>query len=299
MPIGEKAEMKNITINLVDGTFDGIITMSSLSKVKVIRVQKDRVSEASGELSQPGIYFLIVGNDSIYVGQSGLDTVGKRIMNTHSGNIDSSWHTVVGFLFSKKSVGSDQFLFIENAMCEYVHKHFVKCLTSTPAKNNCNKKYRSRHYNLTMSQIATCEEYIADIEYYISCFPRGIIPENIPKEDPGKTDDIQVKTPTDGIIVTCESKGASGKGIFTKGNKLVILKGSTISASESPSFQKSPHKKRESLKESGIISGLTFQQDWEASSVTTAAEVILGRPQNGWTAWKTEDGIAIKKLKEK
>ena len=38
-------------------------------------------------------YLLLVGSDAVYVGQTGLDTIQKRIQNTHSGDIDSLWHT--------------------------------------------------------------------------------------------------------------------------------------------------------------------------------------------------------------
>ena len=121
--------MNGISIYLADEDFDGAITMSATpSHVTVTRVAKNRVSEFYNELNGPGIYFLLVGNDSVYVGQTKSDSIQKRIMNTHTGTIDASWHTVVGFKFPG-TISTDQLLYIENAMCEYIHVNYPVCLT--------------------------------------------------------------------------------------------------------------------------------------------------------------------------
>lgn len=91
--------MKEVKIRLLDASFDGAITMeSSQSQFKAVRIDKSHVSVFATDLNHPGIYFLLIGSDTIYVGETGLDSIGKRIVNTHSGSIDSSWHTVVAFL---------------------------------------------------------------------------------------------------------------------------------------------------------------------------------------------------------
>ena len=136
-------------------------------------------------LNEPGIYLLLVDSGSVYVGQSGLDTVGKRIVNTHACSIDSLWHTVVGFVAKTKTISSNELLYIENAMCEYVHANYPKCLTSSPSKANCNAAYRKTHYKLNIGQIQSCDQYVEDIQYYISCFPKGIFPQKY--QDPKVT----------------------------------------------------------------------------------------------------------------
>lgn len=139
--------MKNVKVFLTDGNFSGSITMTSGgSKISAIRVKKDKVSDFNNELNEAGIYLLLVGNDDVYVGESGLETIGSRIMKPHSVSIDSSWHTVVGFAIADSTIGKNELLYMENAMCERVYKKFGKCLTTVPAQKTCNAAFRKSHY---------------------------------------------------------------------------------------------------------------------------------------------------------
>ena len=129
--------MRGLKIYLADGTYNGTVTMSSdSSKISAIRVLKEHIPDYENELDGPGVYLLLVDSGAVYVGQTGLDTIQKRIQNTHSGNIVSSWHTVLGFKFTDSTISSNELLFIENAMCEYAHAHFNRCLTTSPQKKN-------------------------------------------------------------------------------------------------------------------------------------------------------------------
>ena len=104
--------MKGIEIYLADEDYEGAMIMKcSSSSCLTVRAEKQDVQQYN-ELSAPGIYFLLIDSDSVYVGQSGLDTVAKRIMNTHSGTIDSSWHTVVAFVDRSKTLKSNELLYI-------------------------------------------------------------------------------------------------------------------------------------------------------------------------------------------
>lgn len=168
--------MRGLKIYLADGTYEGTVTMSSdSSKISVIKVKKENIKDYENELNGPGIYLLLVASEAVYVGQTGLDTIQRRILNTHSGDIDSSWHTVLGCKFADPNISSNELQFIENAMCEYAHNHFRKCLTTSPKKMNCTRSFRKRHYHLNGGQIHTCENYIQDIEFYLDIFPNGIL----------------------------------------------------------------------------------------------------------------------------
>ena len=103
--------MKGINIYLADGSYDGPILMTSTSlNFTAVRVAREQVSQYASELAEPGVYLLLVDTGSVYVGQSGLDTAGKRIVNAHSGSIDASWHTVVGFMANNKTISSNELL---------------------------------------------------------------------------------------------------------------------------------------------------------------------------------------------
>ena len=84
----------------------------------IVTFDSEELELYENSLSLPGVYMLLIGNDTVYVGQSGLDAIGNRIVNTHSGTIDSSWHTVIGFCCVDKTIGNNELLFLENALCE-------------------------------------------------------------------------------------------------------------------------------------------------------------------------------------
>lgn len=275
--------MHNLNINLFNGSYDGPVVMtSSQSKVTLIRAAKQNISEVNSILEGPGVYFLLVGTDDIYVGQSSHDSVGKRIMNTHSGTIDSSWHTVIGFVFSSGGVSSDELLYMENAMCEYVYKRFNKCLTVNPARNKCTDNYRNHHYGLTIWLKNACKQYLTDMEFYLS-----MLPELFPHAS-------SVPSEISGTKLFCKNQdGADATAILKDDGKLIVLKDSMISIHTTPSFQSHLQQKRANLESTGIIVNRKFQSNWEASSVSTAAGVVMGRSANGRIEWKTADGVKV------
>lgn len=52
--------MRGVKIYLADGTYDGIVTISSnSSKISAICVEKDKIPNYENELDGPGIYLLL------------------------------------------------------------------------------------------------------------------------------------------------------------------------------------------------------------------------------------------------
>lgn len=272
--------MRGLKIYLADGTYDDTVTMSSdSSKISVIRVKKEHIKDYENELNGPGIYFLLVASDAVYVGQTGLDTIQRRILNTHSGDIDSSWHTVLGFKFADSNISSNELQFIENAMCEYAHNHFKTCLTTSPKKMNCTRSFRKRHYHLNGGQIHTCENYIQDIEFYLDIFPNGIFGYTHRKAD------IE--------ILHLAGRQVAATAYIT-GNHFVVCKGSGFSAVERPSCPNSIHNRRRILIAENKIKNGCFVEDVFFDSPSTAAACIVGGSANGRIMWLYPDGQSIK-----
>ena len=95
--------MNGLNLYLADGTLGGpVIMTSATSFFNAVRVKRADIPNYTNDLNYLGVYILLIGTDTVYVGQSGLSTIGKRIFNPHSGSIDSQWHTVVGFGVSVK-----------------------------------------------------------------------------------------------------------------------------------------------------------------------------------------------------
>ena len=285
--------MRGIQVYLADANYDGPIAMSSTtSQIMVTRVAKARVSEFYNELNGPGIYFLLIGSDSVYVGQTGLDTLQKRIMNTHSGNIDSQWHTVVGFKFTNTTISSNELQYIENAMCEYAHANYTACLTTNPAKTNCNAQYRNQHYHLNSGQIHSCNQYIKDIKFYLSIFPNGIFPnaqQNLAHPSGASKELFYYQNPSrdvDGkaeILINCG---------HTKARQAILKAGSKISTSVSSSFggYQNVINHRQQLEIAGKIVNRILQVDIPFSSQSGAGQFLNGTSFNGNTNWKTVNG---------
>lgn len=299
--------MKNVNINLVNGDSDGSIIISSSSKIRTVRVEKADVAAYNSELNGPGVYFLLIGNDEIYVGQSAIDPIAKRVMNTHSGSIDSLWHTVVGFVFPPKSIGTNELLYLENAMCEYVYQNYTKCWTSSPAQKNCNEAYRNSHYGLSMGQIATCEDYVRDIEFYISLFWKGLFPATTPKHVPSSTPAPTPKPPVNTATFYFKNpkRDVDGKaeiaihtGDTTK-RETVLKSGSKISIDVSDHFKSAARVKayRDKLISSGKIKDRVLQEDVIFDSQSGAGEFLNGTAFDGNGSWKrVEDDVPLKTL---
>ena len=73
------------------------------------------------------------------------------------------------------------------------------------------------------------------------------------------------------------------------------MKGSVVSDHITPSMKKdkSYYVKRLELIADGTISDRVFQIDYEFTSPSAAATVVLGHTSNGNAEWKTEDGTAL------
>ena len=290
--------MKGIEIYLADEDYNGaMILKCSSSSCLAVRAEKKDVVQYN-ELNAPGIYFLLVDNDSVYVGQSGLDTVAKRIMNTHSGSIDSSWHTVVGFIDKSNTLQGNELLYIENAMCEYAHKNFSKCLTSAPSKANCNVSYRKSHYKLSTIQIKTCDQFIADILQYIRLFQKTIFPEKYLKPSAPVAN-------TEMFYFYSQKRDSDGKAEIqiklghTKARKAILKAGSKVSVDVSDSFSSSASIKarRKQLEAQGILINRILQEDIPFDSQSGAGQFLNGTSFDGNSNWKTvKDDIPLKDL---
>ena len=284
--------MKGIHLYSAGEDYDGPITMKcSASKFTVVRIPKDEVAQYSFDMDEPGIYFLLIGSDSVYVGQSGLHTVGKRIMNTHSGTIDALWHTVVGFMTADKTISSNELLFIENAMCEYVHATYGSCLTTTPAKANCNATYRKTHYHLSIGQIQACNQYISDIKDYNAAFPNTIFPKQYQNT-------AKPVLNTDLFYFTSPKRDSDGKAEIVvnlghmKARKTILKKGSKLSFDVSPNFHGSQTviNLRQQYTAAGKIVHRVLQEDIVFESQSGAGQFLNGTSFDGNKNWKTVNG---------
>lgn len=285
--------MKSVNLYFAENDIEGALSISSnLSKIMLTRLEKAKVAFDQDGLNGPGIYFLLIGTNKIYVGETGLDTLKKRILNKHTGDIDKLWHTVIGFKILDNMISKNELLYLENALCEYVHSHpEYECLTTSPSKTVCNVTYRDKHYKLSMAQIDICKTYLKDILFYLTMFPGPLFPKLInPK----------------GLLFQYENKkrdvhGTAEISIHVKPGEQRIIKvkaGSKLSVDVSPHFSASAsiQEKRMELEKEGKIKDRILLEDKKFASPTAAVEFLAGISLNGNICWKTVD--EHKSLKE-
>ncbi len=291
--------MDKLNIYLADGTYEGSIIMTSTaSKFLAVRVKREDAAMYANELDNPGVYMLLIGDDTVYVGQSGLDTIRGRIEKTHSGTIDESWHTVLGFSYTDKNISSNELLFIENAICEFAHAHYPHCATTSPSKTNCNQTYRIQHYHLNSVQIHACNQYVKDIQYYIGVFVPTVFGQPIPEKAPtaapspvpvSETALFYYKNAKRGIYGRAEIEIHSG---HTGKRKTILKAGSQISVDVSDKFSQSTGviKLRKSMEAEGKLVNRILQVDVPFTSQSSAGQFLIGTSCNGNSTWKTVDG---------
>lgn len=278
--------MKSVNLYLAEETIDGTLSMSStLSKVMVTRLEKVNVASDKDGLNGPGIYFLLAGTNKIYVGETGLDILKKRVLSKHTGDIDKLWHTVIGFKILDNTISNNELLYLENAMCEYVYAHpEYECLTTSPSKAICNVIYRDVHYKLSAAQIDTCKTYLKDIQFYLTLMPGSLFPKQPPQ--PSDVMLFQYENKKRSVIGTAEIQVHVEPG---KKRKITVKAGSILSVDVSLNFSASPsiQKKRIELEGKGKIKDRILQEDVDFPSPTAAVEFLAGISLSGNACWKS------------
>lgn len=318
--------MKNIEITLTEGTFNGNILMkSSASQISAIRASRSAVKKHDDFFDGQGVYFLIMEDESIYVGIAKDALIRQRIFSPHRDNIQKTWKTVIAFKFADLKINPRELEYIENAMCEYINvkTNYVN-RTSSPEKENCNAKYRKTHYNIGSIGRDNCEDYIRDIKYYIEIIPDSLFPKRNPatkvKTPPEKSP--QVKTPPEKTKRKNEDKNKHNstkpeKALFyfkspkrdsegraeiqihcghDKKREATLLKGSKVSKEIAPQVAEyAIIKKRLEYEKSGKIKNRILQEDITFDSQSGAGVFLNGTTFDGNKNWKTVDGNTILK----
>ena len=308
--------MRHIEIILETGTFEGPVTMRSInSQFRATRCCRAALSKYAVDLNYPGIYMLLIGTDTVYVGQTAMNSIVKRIMSTHSGTIDASWHTVLAFSCMDPTISTNELLYMENAMTEYAHKNYTHCATTSPSISNCNSTYRNAQYKLSAHQIQKCDQYLDDMKFYIERFGETIFDASVtPTALLSSTDATSPSDPGSSVVTgtketfffSSPARGTQGSaeiGIHTGHSKkrpALLLAGSIVSKDVSDSFagSKSVKALRSQLQTEGVLVNRVLQKDYVFSSQSGAGQFLNGTSFDGNSNWKTKDGVPLKQLLE-
>lgn len=315
--------MRDLNIFLKEGNFDGDVVMQSRSDSSVIAVRATRSTlKKYRELERCGVYMLMFKQRTVYVGQTN-EKCNQRPFDLHTDNIEKYWHTALVFSIQNANITDNELKYIENALCEYVHKNNnYECITSVPARNNCNMDFRRSAYSLETPKIFACEKIIEDIKFYIKLFPASIFPpqhvfsngcSEIPQSNPLS---IESSTPVPTASSQPETalfyyqnprkdvKGyaeiAIHLGSASPNRDVVLKRGAVLGAiSTAPSFATTANKiknKRDELRRNGELVQNVLQADIPINNTNFALELLSGVSLSAPENWKTADGTKLKDL---
>lgn len=231
------------------------------------------------EFSRPGVYILTGSKDGIidriYIGEG--DPILNRLIE-HSTKKDF-WTKVICFTAKDTSLNKAHIQYLESRLVEIATGLKIVDL------DNGNKPQKPT--------VSEADE--ADLESFLRHITRMAPVLGVSAfEEP---------------IVTAQNYDLflSGKGVRATGadtaQGFLVKRGSEAVIEDTPSLLESSKELRRHLIEQGVLklSGdkLVFQQDYVFKASSPAAEVVLGRSENGRRAWRNSEGISLAELEEK
>jgi hypothetical protein len=275
---------KTIKLFLIDGEPNGRMTCELSNWTgKAYKIPRIQIKESYDrkDLQKTGIYLLFgrseEGKPLIYIGEA--ETIIDRLKQHISQK--EFWNEVILFTSKDENLNKAHVKYLESRLYEIASE--VKRYTI----ENSTKPTRS---SISESEIAEMEEFIDNVKLLTNALGHKVFEELF------KVSKVNKKK---GLFHIKSLRGANGKG-FPSPNGFIVLKGSEVSGSTTKSFLKFLTSFRQRLIEEGVLvekaEGVFFSMDYEFSSPSTAAAMILGRNANGHTEWKTEDGVTIREF---
>lgn len=275
---------KTINIYLPDGNPKGIkICEIPNSIIKAVLIPRNLLNmvDKYENIDGVGIYFLFSEKDETarfqtYIGEA--EDVRKRLKQ-HD-NPTKEWNYAVCFISGKDNLNKAHVKFLES----YCHEEALKS-KRTELKNNCSPT-RS---NLSASEKDFTLSFYDEIKLILGTLGYPIF-EAIKKAE------------TQEEIFYCKSKDADAKGNLTE-EGFVVYKGSKGNLKMSSSAGSWLENARMKLIEDGILKEengkFVFADDFNFSSPSAAAGIILARRANGWTEWKNSEGKTLDEMKRR
>jgi len=276
---------KTIKLFLIDGEPNGRMTCELSNWTgKAYRIPRILVKESADrdELKNPGVYLLFgkneEGKEIVYIGEA--EIIFDRLKQ-HLSQKDF-WNEVITFISKDENLNKAHIKYLENRLFEKAQKinRYILDNNSTPTRSSISESDR-----------AEMEEFIENIKLLTNTLGHKVFEEiretKTIKQEKQKTFEIK------------SARGANAKGIPTSSG-FVVFKDSEITTSIVNSMTDSFVKLRMKIINEKIViekdKKLVFSRDYEFSSPSTAAVMVMGRNANGLTEWKLADGKTLKEF---
>lgn len=234
-----------------------------------------------GEFSRTGVYVLLgppgEGElSAVYIGEG--DPIRPRL-ESHQANKDF-WTTAICFTSKDGNLNKAHVQYLESRLVALA-REAKRCIVE----------------NINTPQLPTLSEAdVADVETFLDemllCFPvLGVtLFERL----------VQPPLPTAPVLhLNIASVSAQG---YESAHGFVVSAGSEVREVETATCPEYIKSLKVALRENGVIGSqhnkLRFSQDYEFSSPSTAASMVVGASANGRTAWKDADGNTLKQIQE-
>ena len=300
-----------ITIFLVEDEPDGLRTvgldnwtgqavMIPRKKLKDIlkNIAKYIEKYSFPSLDKPGLYFLVGKNEKgapvVYIGES--ENLSKRLGTHHNDDDKDFWQTTVAFVSKDKNLTRSHAKYLESKCIE---------IADSADRYELQNDQNPRLPKLPISDQAATEKYLDYVKLLLSSVGYPILQElQKPQEPVHKADEeIEPEPISDDSLFTCGGKknGAKAKGYWSN-EGFVVYKGSTANAQVLNTFPHSAKKLTEKLLSENILKKhnnkklYIFVKNYIFPTPSSASNIILGRPSNGWAEWKTEDGKTLHEI---
>jgi hypothetical protein len=274
---------RTIKLFLIDGEPNGRMTCELSNWTgKAYKIPRIMIKESYSreDLQSPGIYLLFGENEDgkglVYIGEA--ETIIDRLKQ-HVAQKEF-WSEVILFISKDENLNKAHIKYLESRLYEITKKinHYELENNTIPAKSSISE-----------SEIAEMEEFIENIKLLTNTLGHRVFETLVSAEanKAKKTNTFYIKA----------ARGANGIGIpSSKG--FIVFKNSEVATSTTESMQKSLINIRKRLIENKTIikseNGLVFDKDYEFSSPSTAAAILMGRNANGLKEWKLKSGKTLK-----
>jgi len=266
---------KAISLFLMDGTPNGVVACELFNWTgKGFKIPRSELKSLSNrdDLKKAGVYFLIgkdeEDSDLVYIGEA--EYVYKRILQHQEKDF---WTEVLTFVSKDENLNKAHIKYLEF----FLHKAVTEAARYKISNNNT-----PNCPSISEADQAVMTEFAANLQLLVGTmgykFFQKLTKSRVAKQEK---------------YIISAARGANAKSVITP-EGIVVLKGSSVAASEVPSTPKAVSQKRHELIKTEIIEEFKFTKDFLFSSPSTAAAVVMGRSANGLLEWKKEDGSSIK-----
>ena len=259
---------------LTDGTPEGIRIVDPEGDIEAYIIPRLKLSEAKSEpkLTQPALYILLNAEDNrAYIGES--ENFLSRASQHVAGK--SWWSLAVAIVSKNNDLEKGDVKYLESLAVERARGGSVSIENSTiPPRNNIQR-----------FKIHKLDKIIDDTQLVLTSLGYDVLSTANHEQQNDQ-------------IWHCRSKLTNAQAVF-RADQFVVLAGSLIDKSHTPSFEKEyPYQvteRQELFVEKGIDHEdyVKLTENAAFKSPNHAGHIVTGRSVNAWTTWKNAAGQSM------